>query len=109
VTALGADPRSWSFYNKVKGEAEDGLRAIGFESLAIVRPSLLVGERTESRPGERLAIVVSSALSPLLKHIASRPIDVGTVALALRAIAHDPPQGARVYLSGELHGLATAP
>jgi len=105
VTALGADAGSWSFYNKVKGEVEEGLRAIGFESLAILRPSLLLGERSESRPGERAAIVVSSALAPLLKHVASRPIDVGTVALALRAIAHDPPEGARVYLSGELQSL----
>jgi uncharacterized protein YbjT (DUF2867 family) len=106
VTALGADPRSWTFYNKVKGETEEDLRAIGFESLAIVRPSLLVGDRTESRPGERVAIAVTSALSPLLRHLPSRPIDVRTVALALRAIAHDPPKGVLVYLSGELHALA---
>jgi uncharacterized protein YbjT (DUF2867 family) len=105
VTALGADARSRTFYNKVKGEVEEALRTVGFESLAILRPSLLLGERAESRPGERFAIVVTSALAPLLRPLASRPIAVGTVARALRAIAHAPPTGARVYLSGELQEL----
>lgn len=109
VTALGADAGSRVFYNRVKGEVEAALRGVGFESLAVVRPSLLVGDRAESRPGERLAIVVTSALAPLLRPFASRPIEGRTVALAMRAIAHDPPQGARVFESGELFGLANRP
>jgi uncharacterized protein YbjT (DUF2867 family) len=105
VTALGADAGSRVFYNRVKGEAEEALRGLGFEGLAIVRPSLLVGDRAESRPGERLAIAVTSALKPLLAGFASRPIEGAVVARALRAIADAPPTGARVYLSGELHAL----
>lgn len=108
VTALGADAGSWVFYNRVKGEVEASLRSLGFASLAIARPSLLVGERTENRAGERVALAVTNALAPLLKPFASRPIEGRTVALALRAIAHAPPDGARVYLSGELHTLADA-
>jgi len=105
VTALGADAGSLVFYNRVKGEVEEALRAMGFEALAIARPSLLVGERAESRPGERLAIALTSALKPLLKPFASRPIEGAVVARALRAIADAPPTGARVYLSGELQAL----
>jgi uncharacterized protein YbjT (DUF2867 family) len=105
VTSLGADAGSLAFYNRVKGEVEDGLRALGFEGLAIVRPSLLVGDRAESRPGERFAIVATSLLGPLLKPFASRPIEGVTVARALDAIAKAPPTGARVYLSGELQTL----
>ena len=105
VTALGADAGSLVFYNRVKGEVEEALRAMGFEGLAIARPSLLVGERAESRPGERLALAVTGALKPLLKPFASRPIDGAVVAKALRAIADAPPSGARVYLSGELQAL----
>ena len=33
VTALGADPRSAIFYNRVKGEVEQDLSGLGFESL----------------------------------------------------------------------------
>lgn len=106
VTALGADPRSLVFYNRVKGEVEEALRALGFDSLVIARPSLLLGERGEKRLGERLAISVTSALAPLLKHLDGRPIEGNTVALALRALAHAPPAGARVVPSHELHALA---
>lgn len=109
VTALGADAASWTFYNRVKGEVEARLRALGFASLAIVRPSLLVGERAEQRTAERAALAITGALAPLLKPFAARPIEGRTVARALRAIAHAPPDGARVYLSGELHALADAP
>jgi len=105
VTSLGADAGSMVFYNRVKGEVEDGLRALGFDGLALVRPSLLVGERSESRPGERLAVAVTEMLGPLLKPFASRPIAGKTVARALAAIAGAPPTGARVYLSGELQTL----
>lgn len=52
VSALGADPKSLVFYNRVKGEMERGLEEIGFSFLGIFRPSLLEGERKEVRPGE---------------------------------------------------------
>jgi uncharacterized protein YbjT (DUF2867 family) len=55
VSALGADRRAPFFYSRVKGELEDALRAMGWPSLSIVRPSLIAGDRAESRPLERLA------------------------------------------------------
>lgn len=106
VTALGADARSWVFYNRVKGEVEAALGAMGFASLAVARPSLLTGERAEHRAGERVAQAVTDALAPIIKHFDARPIHGRDVALALRNIAHDPPGGTRVYLSVELHALA---
>jgi len=105
VTALGADPRSRVFYNRVKGEAEEALKAVGFETLVILRPSLLLGDRAESRPGERAAIVVSKALGPLLRPFGGRPIEAHTVARAMLALARDTPAGVRVALSGELQEL----
>jgi uncharacterized protein YbjT (DUF2867 family) len=105
VTALGADPRSRVFYNRVKGEVEEALKGQGFESLIILRPSLLLGERAESRPGERAAIVVSKALGPLLRPFGGRPIEARTVARAMLALARDTAPGVRVALSGELQDL----
>jgi uncharacterized protein YbjT (DUF2867 family) len=55
VSALGADPDSRVFYNRVKGEVEAALTTSGFASLVIVQPSLLLGERKEFRFGERIA------------------------------------------------------
>ena len=45
VSAMGADPQSRIFYNRVKGEMEAALSALGFDTLVIARPSFLVGDR----------------------------------------------------------------
>ncbi len=66
VTALGADARSRVFYNRVKGETEEALEVLDFETLAIFRPSLLLGPRVEKRPGERLGAAVLWLAEPLL-------------------------------------------
>ncbi|MBN1209019.1 MAG: NAD(P)H-binding protein [Myxococcaceae bacterium] len=105
VTALGADPRSRIFYNRVKGEIEEALKGVGFESLLILRPSLLLGERAEQRPGERAAIVLTKALGPLLRPFGGRPIEARTVARAMLTLARDAAGGVRVVPSGELHAL----
>jgi uncharacterized protein YbjT (DUF2867 family) len=54
VSALGADADSRVFYLRVKGELENELRTLGFRSVTIVRPSLLIGERGEFRLGEEI-------------------------------------------------------
>lgn len=105
VTALGADPRSRVFYNRVKGEVEEALKGVGFESLVILRPSLLLGERAESRPGEHAASVLTKVLGPVLRPFSGRPIEARTVARAMLTLARDASPGARVVPSGELHAL----
>ncbi|MCB1656260.1 MAG: NAD(P)H-binding protein, partial [Pseudomonadales bacterium] len=55
LSAIGADPKSSVFYNRVKGEMEQSLRVQGWPQLTIARPSLLIGERTEPRLAEQLA------------------------------------------------------
>jgi uncharacterized protein YbjT (DUF2867 family) len=103
VTALGAAVDSAIFYNRVKGEAEQALGAMGWPSLAIAQPSLLLGDRAESRPGERAAIVLSRVFRPLLSPFAGRPVEARDVGLALAALARDPAPGTRVIPSSELH------
>jgi len=105
VSSLGADRKSRIFYNQVKGETEADLRTFGFASLAIAQPSLLLGDRAESRPAERAMIVTSRFFGGLLKPFASRPIEAEVVARALLKIAHAAPPGARNYPSGELQTL----
>nr|VUD30089.1 NAD dependent epimerase/dehydratase family protein [Raoultella sp. NCTC 9187] len=45
ISAMGADPHSLFFYNRVKGEMEQALRAQAWRNLTILRPSMLLGER----------------------------------------------------------------
>ena len=61
VTAVGADPSSAVFYSRVKGEVERDLQDLGFDRLDIIRPGLLRGPRSETRPVESLL----KAIAPL--------------------------------------------
>lgn len=86
VSSSGADARSRFLYPRVKGESEEAVSRLPFESVAVARPSLLLGRRAESRPAERLAQL---ALGPLRALIPARwrPIQARTVARALVAWA----------------------
>ena len=108
VSSLGASARSGNFYSRVKGEMEEALRAVGFASLVIVRPSLLTGDRSAvgqaARGAERLAQALAAPLAMLIPN-AWRPIAAATVARAmLRAVA-EPRPGVRIIESGELQSL----
>lgn len=104
VSAMGADARSLNFYSRVKGETERDLKAVGFERLDILRPSLLIGERTEHRPMEALGGIVMGMASPFMvgPFAPYRPIKIEQVARAMRDIALKESAGATVYLSDEL-------
>ncbi len=103
VTAHGADAGASVFYNRVKGEVEEALRGVGFDSLAIARPSLLLGDRQESRPAERVGVVLSRLLRPVLSPLRARPVEARDVASAIVAMARDPRPGVRVVHSADLH------
>lgn len=97
VSALGADPGSAVFYNRVKGEAEARLRAMAFRSVTIVRPSLLLGERAERRLGEEVGKLLGFLAPP-----AYRPVEARDVARSIvRALAEDAP-GVRVVENAEI-------
>ena len=78
VSAVGADPRSRVFYNRVKGELETALRALGLPHVTVVRPSLLAGDRAEFRMGERLGLCFGFLMPP-----AYRPVQAWQVAAGL--------------------------
>lgn len=103
VTAHGADGGASVFYNRVKGEVEDALRGVGFGSLVIARPSLLLGDRGESRPGERVGIVMSRLLKPLLSPLRARPVEAADVGAAIVALARASQPGVSVVHSADLH------
>jgi uncharacterized protein YbjT (DUF2867 family) len=110
VSALGADPASRVFYNRVKGEAEQALGALGLPSLVVLRPSLLDGERIEMRPGERLTLKLVRPISGLLPRSVRpvRDVDVAAAMLAAARAESAPPfvesaqmQGAAARLAGD--------
>lgn len=62
VTAMGAKASSAFFYNRVKGEVERDLEALGFTTLVIAQPSLLLGERAALQQAPRAAESLSMKL-----------------------------------------------
>ncbi len=54
VSAMGADQKSSIFYNRIKGEMEAAVLELGLPKTHILQPSLIGGDRNESRPGEYL-------------------------------------------------------
>lgn len=63
VSAIGADKASPVFYSKTKGELEDAIEQLRFESTIILQPSFLLGKREELRIGELIGKNIASALS----------------------------------------------
>lgn len=85
VSSIGADKNSSNFYLKVKGQTEADLQDIGFDSLVILRPSMLLGKRKEIRTGEVIGKVLFVPIGllmfgPLKKY---RPIHAAKVARAM--------------------------
>jgi uncharacterized protein YbjT (DUF2867 family) len=108
VSALGANARAATFYNRVKGEMEDAVRAIGFDSLVIARPSLLAGDRAATgqplRTGERFALALTTPFAALIpKRV--RPIQARTLACGMIRALHQRRPGVRVVESAELQEL----
>jgi uncharacterized protein YbjT (DUF2867 family) len=104
VTAMGANANSSIFYNKVKGETEQHVAALNYDTFITVRPSLLLTNRTEFRMGEWIAQFVMKYTRFLyvgaLKKVKAIPVE--TVAKAMRNYAHKGLKGNHVFTNDTL-------
>ncbi|HEA51157.1 hypothetical protein LCGC14_0601090 [marine sediment metagenome] len=85
MSAIGSSSSSTIFYNRVKGELEDAVRALGYSYLSIYHPSLLLGDRREHRLGEALGVKAMPLINrvlvgPLEKY---RGVEAATIASAM--------------------------
>ena len=91
VSSLGANPNTSGDYLKNKGQVEEELKKLNFPKLAILRPSILLGDRKKNRVGEKIGVFVMQMLSPLflgsLKKM--KPIKAEYVAKAMFTIAQN--------------------
>ncbi len=65
ISAMGANPQSLLFYNRVKGLAEQAILKLEIPGTVIFRPSLLIGNRLEERLAEKLSIGFVELISPM--------------------------------------------
>ncbi|MDH3252716.1 MAG: oxidoreductase [Ignavibacteria bacterium] len=108
VTALGADPSSSIFYNRVKGETEEAVKKNRFQAIHIFRPSMLLGDRKESRPAERVGSLLMRCfgfvfVGKLRKY---RAIQSAEVAQAMVYTARQNCTGIHIYESDVINSLS---
>ncbi|WP_442603237.1 oxidoreductase [Paenibacillus sp. KN14-4R] len=110
ITAMGASVHSSIFYSRVKGELEQHLKELGLNALHIFRPSLLTGNRTEHRSGEKYAAKLFQVINfllvgPLRKY---RSIDAAVVARAMLHTANESVSDVSIYGSDQIAELGKA-
>jgi len=105
VSAMGANPQSRVFYNRIKGEMERALASMGLRSLVIAHPSLLDGDRAAlgqpERGGENLSLLLVRGLRTLIpaNYCAIQAKDVAQA--LIRAVQAAKP-GVATLMSGDM-------
>lgn len=101
VSSVGANSKSNNFYLKLKGEVEEAIKASGMESVHIMRPSVLLGDRKDSRPLEKIGQPLMKAFSFLLPS-KYKPIQAKLVAKAMLAASKKNEKGFFIYEHKEM-------
>ena len=106
VSSAGANSKSSNFYQRLKGETDEAVKSVGLQTIHIMRPSLLLGERKEFRPGENIGKAVMTTLSFLIpeKYKAIQAKDVAKVMLVL---SKKNEEGVFIHENSEIRNLST--
>jgi len=108
ISSVGANSNSNVFYLRTKGQTESDLQKMGFNATFIYRPSALLGNRNESRPGEQIGIGLSKLLSPLFLGSLKKykPIEAEAVVKVMLNLAKQSLQGFHIFESSEIQKMA---
>jgi uncharacterized protein YbjT (DUF2867 family) len=112
VSAMGADPKSRVFYNRVKGEMEAVVAQLGYETVVIAQPSLLLGDRGAlGQPARRAEALATRLVAPMswLVPKSVRPIHAQDVAAAMVAAVLTAGPGVHRLASGAMQGRSCRP
>lgn len=106
VSAAGAGADSKIFYSRMKGELERDIKKLPFETIHIVRPGMLAGERKHARPGEKLGVGVMNLVGMIPGLAGLKPIQGAEVAQAMVNATFRQPIGIHEYTMGGVFKLA---
>jgi len=104
VSSVGANSKSRAFYTRLKGEIEEAVQQMLIPSISIFRPSMLLGKRGESRPGESIMQKLSPPLSIFFPS-QYKPINARDVARAMVEASKRDAPGVHVYHYNEMLAL----
>ena len=107
ISAIGANPKSSAFFNRVKGEVEEEIARYGFKGFYVFRPSLLLGKRQERRPAEEFAEKFSRWFSFVFIGAWKqyKPVASKAVAYAMVKVAKKQPHGKQIIESSLIQSL----
>src|SRR6187401_944412 len=105
VSSAGANSKSRNFYQRLKGETDEAVKSVGLKTVHIMRPSLLLGERKEFRPGENIGKAVMTSLSFIIpeKYKAIQGKDVAKV---MASLAKKDEEGVFIHENSEIRDLS---
>lgn len=104
VSSIGANANSKNYYFKAKGEVENALMQIPFESLHILRPSILLGPRKEIRLAEDLGKVTFMAFATFIPN-RYKAIQGKTVAKFMQLVASKALKGINIFESEKIRRI----
>ena len=109
VSSVGANSSSTKFYLRTKGEMEEAVTDLGFTSVDILQPSLLLGARQGLRPVELAGRILSPLVNPFLTGAreAYRAIPAETVAQGMLGASRRGARGTYRYTYAAIQQLAT--
>ena len=107
VSSVGADSSSSNFYLRLKGRIENDITKFAFNSISIFRPSMLLGNRKERRPAEKIVQVLMKGLSFVFIGSLNKyhPIEAKDVASAMIAQSKKPEPGIHIFEYQEIMNL----
>ena len=109
VSSVGANSKSGTFYLRLKGELEEAIQKVGLETVHVIQPSMLLGDRTEKRTAERLIQGPMKLLNPLFVGSLRkyRAIHGKTVAAAMLKLAKEDKPGFYRYTYDDIMRLGS--
>lgn len=104
VSSAGANQNSKAFYPRMKGELEVSVQKLPFNIICILRPSLLVGNRMNTRLGEKIGFLILTGLNKTGLFKRYKPIHAAIVAKAM--IKAEEEKKSSIYTLDEIFKLA---
>ena len=80
VSSIGANPKSFMFYPKMKGELESDVKKLKFKKIDIFQPPILIRQPEIIRKGEKTAISIIQKLNKLGILKSQQPLMVSNLA-----------------------------
>ncbi|ABQ07444.1 Uncharacterized conserved protein YbjT, contains NAD(P)-binding and DUF2867 domains [Flavobacterium johnsoniae] len=99
VTAAGANPNSKFRYIKTKGETERDIIALDFEFTHIFRPTMIVGNRKDKRPFEKIGMKIWKLIHPVFigRQTDYKEIDAKEIAKAMNNASLNQTEKVKIY------------